>query len=285
MTRTMETATRIHTVRERVAQWRGEGLKIALVPTTGHLHKGHGSLFSRAHEVADRVIVSVFENPLTAEAPDAATPRRTTEHDSEVVRKAAVDLLFAPTVFEVFPAGYERTTVVDVPELSGILCGAFRPGYYAAMATLVTKLCNVVQPDFVVFGEKDWQQLVIVQRLVLDLSMPMEVVSAPTVRDYDGLAWSAANRMLSRGHRDIAPKLHNALKVARKRLQDGERNWVQVMEDGLHSLVNAGFRPDYFVIRQATDLRPVTDESRDLIIVAAARLGQVRLVDNVRVKL
>jgi pantoate--beta-alanine ligase len=282
----MESITRIHTVRERVAQWRQQKQRIAFVPTMGNLHRGHISLVAQARERADRVVVSIFVNPLQfGPNEDFGAYPRTIEHDTELLTKASADLLFHPGTFEIYPVGHERTTVVDVPELSGILCGAFRPGHFAGVATVVTKLFNIVQPDVAVFGEKDYQQLVIIQRLAADLCLPIEIVGVPTLRDHDGLALSSRNRYLTPGQRNTAPRLHEALKAAKQRIQSGERDYEAIQKNGHHALELAGFQPDYFAIRQAADLAPIREASRELVILAAARLGKARLIDNVKVTL
>ncbi len=282
----METVTRIQTLRERVRSWRLHGLKVGFVPTMGNLHTGHSSLVAQALERADRVVASIYVNPLQF-GPDEDPDRypRTLRHDTELLSKVGAHLLFAPTTYEIYPGGFERTTVVDVPELSGILCGAFRPGHFIGVATILTKLFQIVQPDVTVFGEKDYQQLMIVRRLVLDLSMPIEVVGATTIREPDGLALGSSNRLLTPEERAIAPRLQETLKFARQKILDGDRDWAGIQAAGTHALDQAGFVPQYFTVRQAGDLRPAHDDSRDFVLLAAAMLGKVRLIDNVRAQL
>jgi pantoate--beta-alanine ligase len=279
-----DTVTRIHSVRERIALWRRHGFKVAFVPTNGVLHKGHVSLVEAARARADRVVASVFVNPLQfgSESEYERQPR-TIAQDGELLQKAGANLLFTPTAFELYPTGYERSTIVDVPELSGILEGPFRPGYLAGVATVTTKLMQIVQPDFVVLGEKDWQRLVIVRRLIGDLCMPVEVVGVPVMRDHDGLALGSWNRSLTRVERNLAPRLFGALKVARQRILDGERDYAAIQTAGRVELDRAGFEPDYFSIRQATDLLPPRADSKELVVLAAARLGDARLLDSLKV--
>ncbi len=282
----METVTRIHTMRERVAGWRRKNLRVALVPTMGNLHKGHVALVAEAQRRARRVVVSAFVNPLQfGPSEDFDKYPRTFEHDTQTLQKVSADIMFHPSAFEMYPGGHERSTVVDVPELSGILCGAFRPGHFAGVATVVTKLFNIIRPDFAVFGEKDYQQLVIVKRLVIDLGLTPEIVSVPTVREADGLAMSSRNRFLSREERQVAPKLYASLLEAQRRVEAGDTDFAALQQIGMHTLESAGFKPDYFAIRQANDLQPLRDSSRELVILAAARLGTTRLIDNVKVTL
>ena len=282
----MESVTRIHTLRERVAGWRQQKLKVGFVPTMGNLHKGHISLVAQAQERAQRVVVSIFVNPLQFGAgEDFDHYPRTLEHDTEMLQKVGADVLFHPGTFEIYPVGHERTTVVDVPELSGILCGAFRPGHFAGVATVVNKLFNIVQPDVAVFGEKDYQQLTIIRRMAADLCLPIEIVGVPTLRDHDGLALSSRNRYLSPEQRSVAPQLHQALMAARKRIEAGERHYDVVQTEGMKALEAAGFTPDYFAVRQASDLQPPREASRELVILAAARLGKARLIDNLKLTL
>ena len=281
----METGNRIHTIRERVAAWRAEGQAVGFVPTMGNLHKGHLSLVERALAHAGRVIVSVFVNPLQfGPAEDFNSYPRTLEHDRDLLAKSGVQLLFAPTAFEIYPLGVERTVVVDVPELGTILEGQVRPGHFAGVATVVAKLLNIVQPDIAVFGEKDFQQLTIIRRMVHDLSMPVEILAGPIVRDHDGLALSSRNQYLSRSERARAPRLHEALKAARKRIQEGERRWMEVEAAGVEQLARDGFVPDYFSVRRSQDLLPPRDGDSELVLLAAARLGETRLIDNLRVR-
>jgi len=279
----METVTRIHTLRERVSAWRQLGLTVGFVPTMGNLHHGHFKLVTEARRHADRVVVSVFINPMQfGPTEDYADYPRTPKQDAELLDKAAADLLFQPEVAEIYPAGPDRGTVVDVPQLSGVLCGATRPGHFAGVATVVTKLLNIVQPQVAVFGEKDYQQLTIVRRLVADLCLPADIVSVPTVREPDGLALSSRNRYLSDAQRAVAPALHRALIGAKERVESGDGNFDAIQQSGMRTLEAAGFNPQYFAVTQANDLQPANAKSRDLVIMTAARLGKARLIDNVK---
>jgi pantoate--beta-alanine ligase len=278
----MQTVNRIATLREELRAWRKAGLKVALVPTMGNLHKGHMSLVAHAQDHADRVVVSVFVNPLQfGPTEDFNDYPRTLEKDKELLSKVNANLLFAPPVYEIYPAGHERTTTIDVPDLSGILCGAFRPGHFAGVATVVAKLLNIVAPDVAVFGEKDYQQLIVIRRMVADLCLPVEILGAPIVRDHDGLALSSRNKYLNPRERNIAPRLQESLKLAKQRIETGETDFEAIQQSGMQMLERTGFQPDYFAIRQAVDLAPLRADSRDLVVLAAARIGRARLIDNV----
>jgi pantoate--beta-alanine ligase len=282
----MQVVNRIVTLREQVRAWRKEGLRVGLVPTMGNLHKGHVSLVADAQDHADRVVVSIFVNPLQfGPNEDYDAYPRTLEHDKELLAKVNADLVFAPPEYEIYPVGHERTTTVEVPDLSGILCGAFRPGHFTGVATVVTKLLNIVTPDVAVFGEKDYQQLIVIRRLVADLCIPVEIRGGPTIRDHDGLALSSRNRYLSARERNVAPKLYESLKMAKQRIENGDGDFETIQQTGLQLLESAGFKPDYFTIRQAADLAPLKADSRDLIVLAAVRLGKARLIDNVHARI
>jgi pantoate--beta-alanine ligase len=282
----MESVTRILSIRERIAEWRRAGDKIAFVQTMGAIHKGHLALVTEARARAKRVAVSIFVNPLQfGPHEDFARYPRAMERDKATLDEAKVDVVFAPTAFEMYPTGFERTTKVDVPELSRILEGQYQPTFCEGYSTVTMKLLQIVQPDVTVFGEKDFQQLVIVRRLVADLCVPVEIVAVPVVRDHDGLAFGARNRHLSPRDRNIASRLHDALKLARRRIMEGERNYAQVQDSGMRELDRSGFHPEYFSVRQAGDLLPPRYDSRELVILAAARLGLTRLVDCMRVQI
>ncbi len=282
----MESVTRTHSVRERIAEWRGEGHNVAFVQTMGALHKGHLALVAEARTRAPRVAVSVFVNPLQF-GPDedfGRYPRRT-EADRALLADAGASLMFVPTAYEMYPTGMERTTKVDLPELSPILEGAVNPAFISGFATVTTKLLQIIQPDVAVYGEKDFQQLIVVKRLVADLCMPVEIASVAVVREHDGLAHGARNRHLATRDRNIASRLFDALKLARRKLMDGERNFASIAETGARELDRGGLKPDYFSIRQAPDLMPPRHDSRDLVVLGAVRIVLTRLVDCMRVQL
>src|SRR5512138_2358039 len=284
MTKTLEVVVRPAQLRERVMQWRRKGERIAFVPTMGNLHAGHGTLVSRASELAEHVIVSIFVNPLqVGPNEDFAAYPRTPEEDRKLLESLDVDVLFMPTVEEIYPRGQRTTARVHVPELEDILCGAFRPGHFMGVATVVTKLLNLVQPDVALFGEKDFQQLMIIRRAAEDLCMPVEIVGLPTTREPDGLAMSSRNRYLTPEQRAVAPQIFAALERAREAIEGGRRDFEAIEAEGMSELQAAGFRPDYFVVRDAETLGSPTPDSKNLVVLTAARIGRARLIDNVRV--
>lgn len=279
----MDTIAGIRALRDRIAQWRSQSQRIALVPTMGNLHAGHGDLIGKAGTLADRVVVSIFVNPLQfGPNEDYDAYPRTPEEDRKLLRSLNVDVLFPPTADEMYPHGQATTARVQVPGIEDILCGAFRPGHFMGVATVVVKLLNLVQPDVALFGEKDYQQLMIIRRAVADLCMPVEIVGVPTLREQDGLAMSSRNRYLSPSQRAIAPRIHAELQRAKDAIESGSRDFAAVEQAGLSALREAGFRPDYFSIRDAVTLDAPSESSDQLVILTAARIGRARLIDNVR---
>lgn len=282
----MQTVRTRTALRSAVAGWRQAHERIAFVPTMGNLHDGHLRLVERAFRFAERVVVSIFVNPMQfGEGEDYASYPRTPEKDGAKLAEAGVDLLFAPTVEEMYPDGYRSATRVEVAGLSEILCGAVRPGHFAGVATVVTKLFNLVQPDVAVFGEKDFQQLTVIRRMVADLCFPVDVLGVPTVREADGLAMSSRNSYLTPKERSRAPALYRALCEAGERVQRGEMDLGAIEAEGLEKLRAAGFTPDYFTVRRAQDLMPAGAGDRELVILAAGRLGRTRLIDNLPISL
>jgi len=277
----MDTVTTASELRERVAAWRREGARVGFVPTMGNLHNGHFSLITLCRTKVDRVVASVFVNP-TQFGPneDYARYPRTLAQDQAGLAAHGCDLLFAPTVEEVYPFGIEATARVEVPVVSEPLEGAMRPGHFAGVATVVTKLFNLVQPDVAVFGRKDYQQLLVIERLVRDLRLPIEIVGAPTQREADGLAMSSRNQYLSAEERQHAATIHRTLVAMRDALHTGEP--VPAIEArAQEALVEAGFVPDYATLRRIDDLREPAPGQRDgVIALIAARLGKTRLIDN-----
>ncbi len=277
----MDTATTIAALRERLAPWRRAGERIALVPTMGNLHAGHLQLVEAGRERADRVVVSVFVNPTQfGEDEDYASYPRTLEEDVRKLRGRSADLLFSPQPAEVYPE--DAKTVVEVREMNKMLCGQFRPVHFNGVTTVVCKLLNMVQPDVALFGEKDFQQLVVIRRMVADINIPVEIVGVPTVREADGLAMSSRNDYLSASERRIAPSLYQSLCAAKKVIEAGSLDFRQIEQAQLAVLRQAGFSPDYFSIRRCSDLLPAADQDGGLVILAAARLGKARLIDNVQ---
>jgi pantoate--beta-alanine ligase len=265
---------------------RQAGQSIAFVPTMGNLHDGHLDLVRKARQLADVVVVSIFINPLQFSAnEDLDSYPRTMAADKEKLFSEGASMLYAPGVGEIYPEGMEAQTLVHVPNLSETLCGSSRPGHFDGVTTVVSKLFNIVQPDIAVFGEKDFQQLSIIRKMVEDLCMPIEIVGVRTARDEDGLAKSSRNGFLNNDQRQIAPVLHQTLLSCREAIACGFDNFLQLESHARMKLLQAGFEPDYFAIRDARTLRAVTEDSEEIAILAAARLGSTRLIDNVRLAL
>ncbi len=279
----MYTEQTIHPLRTRMQQWRQAGERIALVPTMGNLHVGHLALVGQARQLVDRVVVSVFVNPGQFGAgEDYLSYPRSLEQDTDLLTQAEVDLMFVPGVDELYPGGQRGATYVGVPGLSEILCGASRPGHFCGVATVVTKLFNCVQPDIAVFGEKDYQQLLVIRKMTEELCLSVEIVAVPTVREADGLAFSSRNAYLTAEQRKCAPLLYNSLLLCKKRILSGEQNYAVLMSQAQKNLRAAGFDPDYFEIRRADSLTEPTGDGHQLVILAAASLARTRLIDNVR---
>lgn len=269
-------------VRALVRRWRDSGEKVTLVPTMGALHKAHTDL-ARLAGAEGRVIVSIFVNP-TQFAPGEDFERypRDLDADADLLREAGVDLLFAPGQEEVYPRGLDDLTRVEVPGLSDDLCGAHRPTHFAGVTSVVARLLLLTLPDAVVFGRKDYQQLVILRRMVEDLHIPVEVIEGPITRERDGLAMSSRNRYLTQAERRTAALLHAELRRCAARIEAGERDFPELEEDAAARLAEAGFAPDYVAVRRAGDLgSPAASRRGEWVVLAAARLGSARLIDNV----
>jgi pantoate--beta-alanine ligase len=281
----MDLVEDIAALRQRVGAWRGGGKRIALVPTMGNLHAGHLALVREAQNLADRTLVSIFVNPLQfGPKEDFDAYPRTLAQDRELLAAEGADLLFVPTLEDVYPRGKQGQTRVEVPGLSDILCGASRPGHFVGVATVVCKLFNIAQPDLAVFGEKDYQQLLVIRRMAEDLCVPVDVCGLATVREPDGLAMSSRNGYLSPEERSRAPGLFQTLRRGGDRLRRGVSG-SEVERRGLDELASNGMRPDHFSVRRARDLGPVERTDPELAVLAAAYLGKTRLIDNLRVTL
>jgi pantoate--beta-alanine ligase len=279
----MKTVTTIAELRKQLADWRARGERIAFVPTMGNLHTGHLHLLIQAQRFAPHTVVSIFVNPLQfGPSEDYQSYPRSLEADSVQLAAEGLDVLFAPKVGEMYPDGTESMTRVEVPELSSILCGLTRPGHFTGVATVVTKLLNIVQPDVALFGEKDYQQLLVIRRVVADLCLPVEIVGVPTVREADGLAMSSRNAYLSDAERARAPLLYQTLLEVVERLQHGVDDFAALETEAMARLRESGFRPDYVSVRRAQDLAEPTLQDSALIVLGAAWLGKTRLIDNVK---
>ena len=282
----MQTVSTIREVRAQVQAWRVAGESIAFVPTMGNLHQGHVTLVQRARERAARVVVSIFVNPLQfGNGEDFGAYPRTPDADAERLRAVPTDLLFIPSEAEMYPLGRTGVTQVEVPGISEILCGASRPGHFRGVATVVSKLFNIIQPDMALFGEKDYQQLLVIRRMVADLNMPVEVIGVPTVREADGLAMSSRNGYLSAAERGESVAIYGVLRQVAEDLKAGRRDFAVLEQDAAVSLEERGFHPDYVSVRAASDLAEPDAGERRLVVLAAARLGRTRLIDNLLVQL
>ncbi len=277
----------VHSLKELRTILRGlrqQGKTIGLVPTMGNLHEGHISLVRKAAEAADVVVTSIFVNPMQFGAnEDLDKYPRTLAEDQRQLEAAGNTLVFAPSVDEVYPEGLARQTRVIVPEVSEGHCGASRPGHFEGVATVVTMLFNMVQPDVAVFGEKDFQQLAVIRKLVRDLMIPVEVIGAPTVREEDGLAKSSRNGYLSEQERQVAPAVYRTLTDTAAKITGGRSDFEVLEQEARQALSDAGLRPDYFNIVNSLTLKPATAEDRELTLLVAAFLGTTRLIDNLSV--
>ena len=281
----MDIVTKIAAVREHVRRWRSEGRRVAFVPTMGNLHPGHVSLIEAAARHGDRFIASIFVNPMQfGPNEDFAHYPRTPTQDERMLAEAGCNLMFMPDVKEIYPNGSERATRVDVPGLSRILDGEFRPGHFEGVSTIVATLFHIVEPDVAVFGEKDFQQLTVIRRMVADLCMPVEIVGAPTVRDADGLAMSSRNQYLTSTERPVAPRIYATLQAAAQRLSTGDVEFASIERFGVEALTKVGMKPDYFAVRRAEDLAAPANDTKHLVVLTAARLGKARLIDNIQVR-
>lgn len=277
----MQTAHTVSQVREVVRGWHREGLSVGFVPTMGNLHSGHISLVREALARCDKVVVSIFVNP-TQFGPNEDFDRypRTLDADAAQLVDAGADLLFAPSVEEMYPLGQNQTWV-DVSQLGDYLCGASREGHFRGVTTVVSKLFNIVQPDVAVFGEKDFQQLAILRRMCEELLFPIKIVGAPTSREDDGLARSSRNGFLSDSERKLAPSIYARLQDLRTEIEQGKRDFRALEQHYSDALNQAGFQVDYLTIAEARSLAPAAKNDTHLVIAVAAKLGQTRLIDNV----
>ena len=273
-------------LRQQIRRLRMEGKRVALVPTMGNLHDGHMKLVDEAKARADVVVVSIFVNPMQFDRPeDLARYPRTLQEDCEKLNKRKVDLVFAPSVKEIYPNGTETHTYVDVPGLSTMLEGASRPGHFRGVSTIVSKLFNLVQPDIACFGEKDFQQLALIRKMVADMGFDIEIIGVPIMRAKDGLALSSRNGYLTAEQRKIAPALYKVLSSIADKLQVGERDLDEIIAIAGQELNEKGFRADDIQIRDADTLLEVSENSKRAVILVAAWLGDARLIDNKLVEL
>ncbi|NCF23171.1 MAG: pantoate--beta-alanine ligase [Gammaproteobacteria bacterium] len=269
-------------MRELRESWRHHDDHVALVPTMGNLHAGHLSLVDLARRHAERVVVTVFVNPTQfGEGEDFEDYPRTLKRDTQRLKKLDADALFTPDVDTVYPFGIDKATVVSVPGLTRNFCGASRPGHFDGVTTVVARLFALVQPDVAVFGQKDYQQQLVIRHMTADLSLPIRIITAPTVREADGLAMSSRNQYLSDAERAVAPQLHASLEAIGTELENGKRDFEALEKAALARLEATGFAPDYVAIRRAESLEPPDRDCDEIVVLAAAHLGKARLIDNI----
>lgn len=267
---------------EELRGWRKQQTQsIALVPTMGNLHEGHLKLVDLAKRYADKVVVSIFVNPMQfGKNEDLDSYPRTLDADCQALAERGAAAVFAPQVSDIYPRGLDVQTVIEVPQISDILCGASRPGHFRGVATIVAKLFNMVQPNFAVFGEKDYQQLQVIRLMVKDLSLPVDIISAPTERAQDGLALSSRNGYLSASERACAPQLYAILQQLQAQLQRAGVDVAKLLAEAAQQLTAAGFKMDYLELRRQSDLQTADANDQDLVLLVAAYLGTTRLIDN-----
>ena len=276
----MQTVNAVSELREVIRTWRLAGESVAFVPTMGNLHAGHLQLVNEAKKKADRIVVSIFVNPAQFGAgEDFETYPRTEREDQEKLNAANTDLLFLPAVADIYAP--DAKTVVTVTELSDLYCGASRPGHFSGVATVVCKLFNIVQPNVALFGQKDFQQLVVIRTMVRDLNIPVEIMGVETVREFNGLAMSSRNGYLTDDEKSLAPKLYQSLCAARDAILAGNHTYADIEQQALQFLQQAGFQPDYFCVCRSNDLKKAAVEDVDLVLLAAVRLSKTRLIDNI----
>lgn len=282
----MQTVHTIQAVRDFVQAAKKQGQKVGFVPTMGNLHAGHIHLIHQAKQQADVVICSIFVNPTQFGAnEDFGSYPRTLEADSQQLQAASCDLLFAPSVQEMYQNGFSQYTVVTVNGLSEQLCGQFRPTHFAGVATVVSKLFNIVQADIAFFGEKDFQQLAVIRCLTQELAFPIEIVGVATQRAEDGLALSSRNGYLSAEERAKAPMIYQMLQQLKTAIENGHRDYTMLCDAAMLHLQKSGFDPDYIALKRAIDLQDAHADDTDLVLLVAARLGKTRLIDNIAFKL
>lgn len=282
----MQLVTEKDELREQLLEWRGHGEHVALVPTMGNLHAGHIALVDIARQHAERVVVTVYVNPTQfGDGEDFDDYPRTLERDTRKLKKIGADILFVPADETVYPFGHDCATVVSVPGLTENFCGASRPGHFDGVTTVVARLFALVQPDVAVFGQKDYQQQLVIRYMTQDLNLPVRIVSADTVREDDGLAMSSRNQYLSDEERAAAPVLFATLSGIGHSLEGGERDYDALENSAREKLESAGFVVDYVAIRRAEDLTVPNRDSDELVVLAAAQLGKARLIDNIVVRI
>ena len=282
----MQSITEIKSLRSQIKAWRQAGLSVALVPTMGNLHQGHFSLVEKAKNMADKVVVRIFVNPMQFGVnEDLDNYPRTLVADKQGLAELGTDIVFTPTTETIYPNGLDAQSFVDVPGISMGYCGGSRPGHFRGVATVVTKLFNLVQPDYACFGEKDFQQLQVIKTMAHDLSIPVEIIGVATSREVSGLAMSSRNGYLSEIQKETATELFRTLNWSAEQLNAGRRDFTEICQQAKQRLQQAGLKADYFEIAQRDTLKNATLNDSQLVILAAAFLGPVRLIDNLQVNI
>lgn len=278
----MEVISSLEQLRLQLKQWRQQGLTIGFVPTMGNLHAGHLSLVDKAHGYADIVVVSIFVNPLQFnDTADLAAYPRTSETDLAHLSQTACDIVYVPEVTTVYPQGMSTQTKVQVPIIGDNLCGKNRPGHFDGVATVVTKLFNMVMPEIAVFGEKDFQQLLLIKKLVRDLNMPIKILSAEIVRENNGLAMSSRNQYLTPTEQTSATALYQTLLEIKQQVIKQQGRYAEICQQAKQTLEQKGLKVDYIEICREADLMPAQENDKTLRILVAAQLRSARLIDNI----
>ena len=281
----MQTIETISTLRSEINLWRQQGLKIAFVPTMGNLHQGHIALVEKAKQMADKVVVSIFVNPMQFGVnEDIDNYPRTMAADQEKLAIGGCDILFIPPPAIIYPKGLDKQSYIEVPNVSDGYCGESRPGHFRGVATVVCKLFNIVQPDIACFGLKDYQQVQVIQTMVEDLSMPIEILPVETVREDSGLALSSRNNYLTAEEKKIAPALSQNIQWLAKAIQR-DNDFIGLAKKAASYIDNTGMKTDYIHICHARTLQPASEDDKELVILAAAHCGKARLIDNLRISL
>ena len=281
----MQVIQTISELRDTISSYKKNNEIIGFVPTMGNLHAGHLDLVDKSLSKANRTVVSIFVNPTQFDqSSDLEAYPRTMEEDLAKLKAVGVDIVFAPRAKEMYPQG-GLVTEVDVPKISVLHEGSSRPGHFRGVATVVCKLFNIVAADIAIFGQKDFQQLSLIRQMVSDLDIPIEIIGAPTVRDPDGLAMSSRNGRLNVEERELAPNLYRVLKQIEKVIVSGKKEYVEAQNEAMSELSELGFKPDYIEVCNADTLNVAAQDDTNLVILAAAYLGEVRLIDNLQISL
>ncbi len=278
----MQHVSTVSALRAEINAWRQRDLQVAFVPTMGNLHEGHLSLVTEARKLADRVVTSIFVNPLQFDdKADLSVYPRTLDQDIQQLTSVECDLVFTPSAETMYPDGMDKHTIITVPGMDDKLCGRSRPGHFDGVATVVAKLFNMVRADIAVFGEKDYQQLLLIKKMVVELNIPIKIIGLPTFREQNGLAMSSRNQYLTPQQRNQAASLYRILNDIKTKLEKGESKFAILEQKAREELQNLGFDPDYVEIRQAGNLELAKQSDKALRILLAARLGKARLIDNI----